>query len=249
MHYSKRERCSQSFTFKEVKSFLDVLGLPMDDMDFLKTNAPLVADGVRLHQAFVNFATDYVNWAYASETDLTNDPEVVAYWQKLENSRCNGQVEFNGALTNRCDASMGTKYKYGLGSLTKANLSKQLAHLMFYVTGYHRVIGNFADYLEGGSRTLACVIRPGKDEATVLDYFGISTLAAFTGFPQINLVNDWRHVFVGVTGEKKTALDALLDKWQKELRDLSTEIEAENAARSIHQHMMNPRHLDSSIAI
>ena len=105
--------------------------------------------------------------------------------------------------------------------------------------------------LAPGSRTLACVIREGHDEATVLDYLGISTLAAFTGFPQINLVNDWSHVFLtdAMTNDKKQALDRILDDWQGNLRALSVTIEEESITRPIKQHMMNPRHLDSSIAI
>merc|ERR1711934_316031 len=117
---------------------------------------------------------------------------------------------------------------------------------MFYVTGYHRVVGNFADYLESGSKTLACVIREGMNEGSVIDYMGISTLAAFTGFPQINLINDWSHVFLtdGMSSTKKTELTSILDGWQQKLRDLAVEIEKESLARPIKQHMMNPRILD-----
>ncbi len=158
-----------------------------------------------------------------------------------------GSFEGKSRATDWDDA-----YKYGLkDTITKDELAKQLAHLMFYVTGYHRVVGNFADYLESGSKTLACVIREGMDEGSVLDYFGISTLAAFTGFPQINLINDWSHVFLtdGKTDAEKAALTGIIDRWQTNLRDLSVTIETESKDRPIKQHMMNPRHLDSSIAI
>ena len=242
------ETCSQSFSYKDPETFMNMMGIPKiiaDDIEQLKTIAPLLADGLRLYHVFRDFSKEYVDWAYTTEADLAADSQVAEYWTKLDEGR------FVGKFNDKDRSAYGDAYKYGLKPLTKEELYKQVAHLMFYVTGYHRVVGNFADYLESGSKSLASVIRPGYNEGSVLDYFGISTLAAFTGFPQINLINDWRHVFLteDMTDTKKTELFAILEKWQGALADLSVEIETESRTRPIKQHMMNPRHLDVSIAI
>ena len=52
-----------------------------------------------------------------------------------------------------------------------------------------------------------------------------------------------------MTDTRKAELFAILEKWQGALADLSVEIETESRTRPIKQHMMNPRHLDVSIAI
>ena len=241
------ETCSQSFAYKDPDSFMNMMGFDMNNMEQLKVQAPLLADGLRLYKVFTEFTTEYVDWAYASDAELQACTECVAYWKQLNDGRMIGSFAGKSRKTEWDGA-----YKYGLkDTITKDELAKQLGHLMFYVTGYHRVVGNFADYLESGSKSLACVIREGMDEGSVLDYFGISTLAAFTGFPQINLINDWSHVFLtdGKTAKQKTELQTILDRWQSKLRSLSVTIETESQSRPIKQHMMNPRHLDSSIAI
>merc|ERR1711865_1006958 len=172
-----------------------------NDMDKLKKQVPLVADGIRLHKVFLEFADSYVKLAYPEETDLTKDAEVKSYWTHVDEGRLTGKVDGKVLRSEYGPKKDGKPYKFGLPALNRDSLAKQLAHVMFSVTGYHRVVGNFADYLEEGSETLACVIRPAKNEGSVMDYFGINT------------------------------------------------IETESLTRPYLQHMMNPRHLDVSIAI
>ena len=75
--------------------------------------------------------------------------------------------------------------------------------------------------------------------------FSMNTLAGFTGMPQINLISDWTHLFK----EKKARV--ILDKWQVQgaLRKRADEVEADNLKRKFPNIYLNPRHLDSSIAI
>ena len=260
---SYMETASRSYEYKDSAAVLLGGSGLTNNMDYLKKQVPLVADGIRLHKVFLEFATSYVTLAYPEETDLTKDAEVKSYWTHVDEGRLTGEVDATNAeggpgkvlRSKYGPKNDGKPYKFGLPALNRDSLAKQLAHVMFYVTGYHRVVGNFADYLEEGSETLACVIRPAKNEGSVMDYFGINTLAAFTGFPQINLLNDWRHVFKTEIDQpfhdeaKKEKLYKILDKWQKDLVALAETIETESLTRPYLQHMMNPRHLDVSIAI
>lgn len=64
----------------------------------------------------------------------------------------------------------------------------------------------------GGARAIGTQIRPGRNEADVMGLFGQNTLAAYTGFPQINIINPWDHVFEPPLTE---GMAAAAKNWQR----------------------------------
>jgi hypothetical protein len=232
-------------------------GVPVDDGAELKafltkaeTRLPLLHDGWKLSEAFRTYATKVVDVVYATEEDLKKDAAIAKYWDALQHSR-----------TRQPGKTRGDDYNFGLPKLTKKSLAGQLSHMMFYVTGYHKLIGSLGDYMEGGSRSVGLVIRPNYNEASVGDMFGQNTLAAFTGFPQIDLINDWSHVFAkanwgsadadAADDGKEVKIVKAMNEWQTDLKDLANQIFELNKKRGRDSatNYFNPEYLDSSIAI
>jgi hypothetical protein len=253
------ERGSRTFRFKSPIDMLGKMGLPVptgkDDPDrdtkmvMLKEHTPLIADGVRLFEIYYDFAESYLRWHYENEQTMLKDKEFEAYWNDLNNLR-----RYDSKRANM-DGGKGYSYfpdEYSnFKNIDFKKAATHFAHLMFYVTGYHRVIGNCADYLESGARGIALVIRESFSEAAVADYIGVNTLFGFTGFPQINLINDWSHVF---THQGNNDLKKILEDWQNDLVLLGETIEEETKTVRLKsgkpvQLSMDPRFLDSSIAI
>ena len=189
---------------------------------------PVHTDSQKLWDIFKTFAAEYVEMVYPGGKGLAEDKKLKNYWHHVENSRSTERVTMKFGLPNE---------------ITSENLSDQLAHMMFWVTGMHKVVGNIADWIREGGRSMSAVIRPGELQADYQSMFNMNTLAGFTGMPQINLINDWTHLFKG----KKAR--AILDKWQGALRKRADEVEADNLKRKFPNNYLNPRHLDSSIAI
>ncbi len=119
---------------------------------------------------------------------------------------------------------------------------------MFWVTGMHKLVGNVADWLRTGARGFPTVMRENdKIEADIQYFFVGSTIAGFTGLPQVNLINDWDHLY---HSDEEKQIGA---KWQEALRALADKVDARNTAREssggFSSNYLNPRYLDSSIAI
>merc|ERR1711871_1573190 len=98
---------------------------------------PLLHDGIKLYGAFHKYTTEVVDILYADEAAVKADAAINAYWTGLENSRLH-------------QGRTAEEYAFGLGAISKERLASQLAHMMFYVTGYHKLIGSLGDYMEGG---------------------------------------------------------------------------------------------------
>lgn len=217
------ETMSANFKFRTVPDFIEGTGVTTDD-------SHVFHDMERLWKVFRDFTGEFLDLHYESDEAVLNDERVVKYWEHLNNKT--------------------RTYKYGLPrQVSKAALADQLAHHMFWCTGMHKLVGNVADWLRTGVRGFSTVLHEDSETgATILEsdiqyYFVASTVAGFTGMPQVNLINDWSHLFT--TGPEA----AVVEKWQDALLVLSDTINEDNQNRAFPSNYLNPRYLDSSVAI
>jgi len=218
----------------------------------LEHTNPTLLDGYRLYKVYTRYTKKFVNSVYADDEDLRKDTEILAYWDDLHNRRVQGHTPDGKKRTEKEYGFFPNTKKYKTENLSRHVLAKQLAHLMWYVTGFHKLVGQLSDPMIGGARAIGTQIRPGRNEADVMGLFGQNTLAAYTGFPQINIINPWDHVFEPPLTE---GMAAAAKNWQKDLIKLADQIDELNTKRPEYKlgiqsaNYFNPRYLDSSIAI
>eukprot|EP00939_MAST-03C_sp_MAST-3C-sp1_P004344 g4344.t1 len=211
------DEMSKNFKFRTVPDFIREIGIDV-------SKSTVLADMERLWVVQRSYTSDFVSLHFESDDDVTSDALVVAYWNFLE--------------------SEARTYSYGLPELSKEALIDQITHHMFWVTGMHKLVGNVADWLRTGARGFPTVMREnGKLEADIQYFFVASTIAGFTGMPQVNLINSWNHLY---DSEEEVAAGK---KWQDALRELASNIDTDNQGRSFPSNYLNPRFLDSSVAI
>jgi len=208
---------SKNFKFRTVPRFIEDIGVE-------ESKSTVLTDMRRYWDVQRAYVDKFVDLYWKTDADVLGDDSIVEYWNFLE----------SGART----------IPYGLSDLSKEALVDQITHHMFWVTAMHKLVGNVADWLRTGARGFATVMRENnKLEADIQYFFVGSTIAGFTGLPQVNLINDWTHLCV--TDEEK----AVLKEWQDALRALAAAVDEDNTKREFPSNYVNPRFLDSSVAI
>ena len=208
---------SKNFKYRTVPEFIKEVGIPLE-------KSTTLTDMKNFWDVMHTYAQEFVDLYWKNDKDVKEDNKIVAYWNFLQNE--------------------ARTYKYGLPKLNKANLVNQLCHHTFWVTGMHKLVGNVADWLRTGARGFPTVMRDNdKIEADIQYFFVASTIAGFTGLPQVNLINDWNHLYR--TDEEKE----VGRKWQAALVTLADKVDQLNTERSFSSDYLNPRYLDSSVAI
>jgi hypothetical protein len=102
--------------------FFPLLGLPSS----MRESLPLYKDGLEYWGITEYYVRNYINIYYSSDDETAADVELVEYWN-----------DFARQLPGR---------DFGLPSLGKEGLIKQLTHSIFHVTGYRNYLARFADY-------------------------------------------------------------------------------------------------------
>ncbi|KAG7370111.1 hypothetical protein IV203_027857 [Nitzschia inconspicua] len=121
-----------------------------------------------------------------------------------------------------------------------------LTSLICNVTGMHELVGQISDYFVH-PKICGTTIRRGKEIDSIQIYQLNCTLVSSTGLRMPRLMGNWEHLMT----RNRYADDsvALLREFQKDLENLSVEIDKRNDSRAFPMSSFDPVHLESSVSV
>ena len=246
--------CLRCYRYETFPTFIEAKGLSSDELATL----PLATDGLDLWNVIKTYVTRYLSIFYRKgDTDhddrsdggdedhgdsydhdsgaVSNDAELVAYWQYFNNL----QPGIDTALP---------------AAMTWNNVVDHLTHCIFHVTGGHELFGAIVEYLDDPS-LMPAKLSPESDVADVQTYFLQMSLISLTGKKQPPLMSDWSHLHSkDVHGDKHEAVLQTLALFKRDLQELNEVIIQRNAVRS-QTPLMNafcsflPTRLECSVSV
>lgn len=192
-------------------------------VDTLGDQYPYATDGRALWAVIHRYVTDWVA-LYLPGDAAVQDPAVRAWWRALV------------ALAPNA----------GLAPLAApAQLVTVVTQFIWMVTGYHAQVGNVVGYIRDPSFS-APKLRPGVDRGDRQTTVQMMNLAAVTGLAQPALLEDFTHL---APDTHREAAVALMRRFNAELRALSEEVAARNAAREVAFGTFDPSVLEPSVGV
>jgi len=180
-----------------------------------------------------DYVRGYIHIYYPDDKSVLKDVFLQKFWTAIRSYR---------ALS-----SPTKKDESSIPPLSGRNaLVKVLADYIIHVTGLHNHVGNVADYLKDPTFASG-KIRPGREIADVQATFQGLNIALLTAQRKPKLINDFTHLLLKDEHNSKTI--ELLNKFQKDLINLSQSIEQKNLIRKIPCNSFNPSTMMSSISI
>ncbi|KAG7344774.1 hypothetical protein IV203_032305 [Nitzschia inconspicua] len=118
--------------------------------------------------------------------------------------------------------------------------------LICNVTGMHELVGQISDYFVH-PKICGTTIRRGKEIDSIQIYQLNCTLVSSTGLRMPRLMGNWEHLVTrNRYGDEAVVL---LREFQKDLENLSVEIDKRNDSRAFPMSSFDPVHLESSVSI
>jgi len=201
------------------------LGPEMEDL------LPVAKDGLKVWWAYHRFFKDYMSLYYADDNAVTSDPDLIAYWDSIENR-----------------GGHGSPFKYGLPPLSLAALIDQMCHHAFYSTCWHEFVGALVHYLttpEG----LATKIVEGKEVMDSQTFIQGLCLIALTGTRQPQVMSNWKHLLPEKAHKLHDQLMADFEKIATDIEELNKNANDSNPARRRQCNSFNPRTFECSVSV
>jgi hypothetical protein len=232
--------CLRGYRYETFPAFIQAKGLSSDELAIL----PLATDGLDLWNVIKTYVTRYLSIFYrkgddhdhhGDSGDVSNDAELVAYWQYFSNL----QPGINTALP---------------AAMTWSHVVDHLTHCIFHVTGGHELFGAIIEYLDDPS-LMPAKLSPESNVADVQTYFLQMSLISLTGKKQPPLMSDWSHLHSeSIHGDKHEAVLQTLALFKRDLQELNEVIIQRNAVRSQTPRMnafcsFLPTRLECSVSV
>jgi len=120
------------------------------------------------------------------------------------------------------------------------------ASLFSTATGFHEHVGHMVDYWARPD-VAGTTLREGKEIDSIQTYSMLSALACATGMRTPKLIGNWEHLLSRDMFATKTI--PVLRKFQRELIQLSEQIDRENKDRTFQLQSFNPRVMECSVSL
>jgi hypothetical protein len=146
----------------------------------MEEKIPIATDGVEVWNIYRKFFKGYVDLYFKQETDVTEDPELKAYWE---------------CINTRCGLKPPSPYKYGLPPLSKDALIDQMTHHAFHSTCWHEFVGAIVHYLTTPEGIPTKIVKD-VEVMDVQTFFQGLCLIGLTGTKQPGIMTDWTHLFL-----------------------------------------------------
>lgn len=133
------------------------------------------------------------------------------------------------------------------GELLCTGFYKWLKIMLFAVSGYHRHVGTVADIASDpdfASFSNAAGERFGRPR----QHMQMALIAGSTARIMPKLVEDYSHLAAGL-GDKEEAVRQLLLQFQANMTNLANEVDVRNHNRAVPYLQMNPRFVETSVAV
>ena len=192
---------------------------------------PFLEDAHAYIAVVSKFVSSYIDVYYKDDTSILNDPDLVQFWSGLK------VVDTISQLNTHSGVPL---------LKTKQQLKDVLSIFIFHVTGLHLHLGTVGEYLVDPTY-LAAALRPGQLMSDVQKSFQAMAIALSTGTTMPSILGDLTHMLLN--DDKREITVNIYEQFNKDLRQLSKEIDEKNKKRKWPCNAFNPRLLTTSVSV